>query len=330
MKLGKDESAESQEDQPSEETSSETPNEQPSEEPPAEDKKEKTEELRRVIKVNPDQKEEEQQPKTEEPPAPETEVPDETPSESPPAGGEGGDLTQKRELLQNMKDFDFQIKRNQEDINVIKEKIDTLSKDLDDLVSLYEIVSEQMNPFVGLSNVTKKRIEALETFTKEMEEIKNRMNEIEYSIGREGVQPATPSSTEKPIPETMVKPPIQEKKPKEKVEEKKEEPPREQPLEAEPQVPDEKSTDKPLTPPDQTMKTPEPTTPETPNPEPLTPIAPEKTEMPSMPVTPTEQTTALESNMPVDNLDALLTQALDAMMKEQQMDMIIDEFISKL
>jgi len=82
-------------------------------------------------------------------------------------------------LLKNMKDFDNQIMKNQEDIGKLYKKIDGLSNDLDDLVSLYEIVSEQMNPFVGLSKVTKKRIDALENFTQEVESIKTRMNELE-------------------------------------------------------------------------------------------------------------------------------------------------------
>jgi len=61
-------------------------------------------------------------------------------------------LEHKRELLQHIKDFEFQIKKNQEDINGLSEKIVGVTRDLGDLVSLYEIVSEQMNPFVGLSN----------------------------------------------------------------------------------------------------------------------------------------------------------------------------------
>ncbi|RLF29127.1 MAG: hypothetical protein DRN05_02380 [Thermoplasmata archaeon] len=97
------------------------------------------------------------------------------------------ELEQRRNILQNLKDFDFKIKKNQEDINILKEKIDSLSKDLDDLVSLYEIVSEQMNPFVGLSKVTKKRIEALENFTKEVEELKTRINDLELTLEKNGI-----------------------------------------------------------------------------------------------------------------------------------------------
>ena len=39
-----------------------------------------------------------------------------------------------------------------------------------------------MNPFVGLSKVTKKRIDALENFTQEIEEIKNRMEDVESVV----------------------------------------------------------------------------------------------------------------------------------------------------
>jgi len=96
-------------------------------------------------------------------------------------------LEQKRAILQSIKDFDFQIKKNAEDITSIHKKLESVSKDLDDLVSLYEIVSEQMNPFVGLSKVTKKRIDALENFTKEIDDLKERMGEIESFTEKAGL-----------------------------------------------------------------------------------------------------------------------------------------------
>jgi len=91
-------------------------------------------------------------------------------------------LEQKRAILQSIKDFDFLIKKNSEEISSLYKKIDSITKDLDDLVSLYEIVSEQMNPFVGLSKVTKKRLDTLENFTKEIEEIKTRIGDIEIFV----------------------------------------------------------------------------------------------------------------------------------------------------
>ena len=88
-------------------------------------------------------------------------------------------LEQKRAILQSIKDFDFLIKKNSEEITSLNKKIDSITKDLDDLVSLYEIVSEQMNPFVGLSKVTKKRLDTLENFNEEIENIKSRIGDIE-------------------------------------------------------------------------------------------------------------------------------------------------------
>ncbi len=93
------------------------------------------------------------------------------------------DLEEKREYLKAIKDFDFRINENKEKIDMIVEKVNNLSGDLDDLVSLYEIVSEQMNPFVGLSRVTKERIDALEHYTEEIKELKERLEHIELTAG---------------------------------------------------------------------------------------------------------------------------------------------------
>jgi len=125
---------------------------------------------------------------------------DKTPGASADAARE--DLEQRRNILQNMKDFDFQIKKNQEELTTINQKVENLSKDLDDLVSLYEIVSEQMNPFVGLSKVTKKRLDALENIIKEVDGVKTRIGDLESNIEKNGV--SIKSSTT-PITET---PPI--------------------------------------------------------------------------------------------------------------------------
>lgn len=209
MKLGKEEPAGSEGAEPSSDSSvTETTvedKEQPVPEPaaetetaeqPAKDKKEDVENLRTIIKVNEDEsqtgeKKEEvpDEEKKEEPSDQKTEEePDKTASfklsmpTATPSDDSRSKLEEKRNILQTIKDFDFQIKKNQENVNKAVEKIDGLTKDLDDLVSLYEIVSEQMNPFVGLSKVTKKRIDALENFTREMEDVKTRMGDLESEM----------------------------------------------------------------------------------------------------------------------------------------------------
>lgn len=102
-----------------------------------------------------------------------------------------------------MKDFDFLIKKNQEDITNITNKVESLSKDLDDLVSLYEIVSEQMNPFVGLSKVTKKRLDALENIIKEVDGVKTRIGDLESTLEKTNL----PVIKTSPQPERNITPP---------------------------------------------------------------------------------------------------------------------------
>jgi len=113
---------------------------------------------------------------------------EETPKENAaPSSTTDGATGRDPATLQSIKDFDFQIKKNQDGVINLNEKLDAVTRDLDDLVSLYEIVSEQMNPFVGLSKVTKKRIDALENFTREVETLKTRMGDLESFAERAGV-----------------------------------------------------------------------------------------------------------------------------------------------
>lgn len=112
------------------------------------------------------------------------EAPKENTAPSPTTDGAAG---QDSAVLQSIKDFDFQIKKNQDGVTNLNEKLDAVTRDLDDLVSLYEIVSEQMNPFVGLSKVTKKRIDALENFTREVETLQTRIGDLESFAERAGV-----------------------------------------------------------------------------------------------------------------------------------------------
>jgi flagellar protein FlaC len=162
------ESSESEPEEEKQETIEESKTEEKKEEP---GEKKNVEELRKVIKVD-DSNNEKPKDNTEEV----TDL-DSTSRDK---------LEQKRAILQSIKDFNFQIKKNQEEITAVNKKLDSVSKDLDDLVSLYEIVSEQMNPFVGLSKVTKKRIDALENITKEIEDLKTRLGDIESFAERVG------------------------------------------------------------------------------------------------------------------------------------------------
>ena len=153
--------------------------------------KEDTENLRKIIKVGSSEGENDAEPQR---PKEKKVEPIEKNSEL----SSRESIEQKRAILQSIKDFDFQIKKNQEDLTLLNKKLDNVTKDLDDLVSLYEIVSEQMNPFVGLSKVTKKRIDALENFTKEIEILKERTGELESFAERSGAKLKKPKIEDLP------------------------------------------------------------------------------------------------------------------------------------
>jgi flagellar protein FlaC len=195
LKLGKEESSEStqqtddkvslKENNEKEEKKNEGQeenNQSESKQESSSESKKDLENIRRVIKVNEDSSQSEEKKEETSTEQKKEDAPSKDDTKNSSSEGSREELEKKRDLLQNIKDFDFQIKKNQEGVESLSQKIDMLTKDLDDLVSLYEIVSEQMNPFVGLSKVTKKRIDALETFTNEIEELKTRMDDVESSI----------------------------------------------------------------------------------------------------------------------------------------------------
>lgn len=257
--------------------------------------------------------------------------------------GSRENLEQKRAILQSIKDFDFQIKKNQEEITGVNKKLDSVTKDLDDLVSLYEIVSEQMNPFVGLSKVTKKRIDALENFTKEIDDLKNRMGDIESFAVKAGADLNTiRDKRQEPKEETKT------------IEEKIEEETEKEKLESDHEIKEEEivdTVDKKIQE-EQTepMKvrneeiTPEPNIqenkPETPVDNqsiPVQPITPEYSaqqpnennysEVPTEASIPESITYAHDS---YDYLDEVIEKSLKMMSIETKMDRIIDEFIENL
>lgn len=152
---------------------------------PEQEKKTDVNNLRTVIKVNQEETPTKQEEKTppEKPKEKSTTIPKPTPTPDIAMPEDAkSELEQRRNILRSIKDFDFLIKKNQEDVNKLTEQVNGLTNDLDDLVSLYEIVSEQMNPFVGLSKVTKKRLDALENFTKEVEDVKTKIGDLESEM----------------------------------------------------------------------------------------------------------------------------------------------------
>lgn len=91
---------------------------------------------------------------------------------------------EERASFKDKESLDNQVNKNQNSIKVLEEKLASLTEDVDDLISLYEIVSVEMNPFVGLSKITTKRLDALENIDKEFESLKERIEELEAVTSR--------------------------------------------------------------------------------------------------------------------------------------------------
>lgn len=186
----------------SDNSTSEVTTETETTEQPTKENKQDLDSIRTVIKVNEEESPSGEERKEESPVQETSEKTDASnppkapqPAAIPPVGSKD-EAERTRNILQSMKDFDLQIKKNQEDIGKLVEKLDGQSNDLDDLVSLYEIVSEQMNPFVGLSKVTKKRIDALENFTKEVESLRTRIGDMESVLEKNKFNIKGPKRTE--------------------------------------------------------------------------------------------------------------------------------------
>ena len=279
--------------------------------PKQEEKKTDVDKLRKVIKVNDN--------KQEKPPQEDDELDSST--------REG--LEQKRAILQSIKDFDFQIKKNQEEITSVNKKLESVGKDLDDLVSLYEIVSEQMNPFVGLSKVTKKRIDALENFTKEIEDLKNRMGDIESFAERAGADIKTIHQKKESIQsDTSMKPDglkvetetdIENQQTGEEINDKDSEKTEPEQLEKieEPQVDNNKIVQPETTQQDISYRKEVPVqTPENNSQFTNTALIPQQPQ--------------IENNNEIDNLDLIIEKSLGMLSFESKIDNLIDDFLENL
>ena len=275
-------------------------------------KAENVDNLRKVIKFDPPktQTPDTQKPEPAKPTLPSTPKEQPTPpkpnpasilQEKPPtADATREELEQRRTILQNLKDFDFQIKKNSEDISKVTEKLDNLSKDLDDLVSLYEIVSEQMNPFVGLSKVTKKRLDALENITADVDTLKNKLGEFETAFDKAGkmqplIQPTTPTEPKK-TPSTTT--------------------PAQDPTKPAP-------TTLPTQPPSPTLHNPE-----TPATAPTTVSSPTQTPYP--PTFSQMTTTAGNQTYSDAELDVILAKAFETIMVDQRIDALMSEILQEI
>ncbi len=88
-------------------------------------------------------------------------------------------------IMERLNEIDNKLPRIDISINNLKKEIDSLKQDLQkmddslkDMMALYEVVSSQINPFVGSSKVTALSIQRLDNMERELKELEQLVNDV--------------------------------------------------------------------------------------------------------------------------------------------------------
>ncbi len=88
-------------------------------------------------------------------------------------------------IMERLNEIDNKLPRIDISINNLKKEIDSLKQDLQkmddslkDMMALYEVVSSQINPFVGSSKVTALSIQRLDNMERELRELEQLVNDV--------------------------------------------------------------------------------------------------------------------------------------------------------
>jgi flagellar protein FlaC len=92
-------------------------------------------------------------------------------------------------LNERLNDIENRLPRIDVSLNNLKREIDGLRNDLmriddsmKDMMTLYEVVSAQINPFVGTSKVTALSVERLDRMERKLEELEDLLDNIQYDL----------------------------------------------------------------------------------------------------------------------------------------------------
>jgi len=100
---------------------------------------------------------------------------------------EEDDLTEKlieriNEIENRLPRIDISINGLRRDIDALREEIQKIDESMRDIMALYEVVSAQINPFVGSSKVTSLSVERIEALERAVEEIENQIRNIKLDL----------------------------------------------------------------------------------------------------------------------------------------------------
>jgi len=98
-----------------------------------------------------------------------------------------GDLTEKlveriNEIENRLPRIDISINGLRRDMDALREEIRKIDESMGDIMALYEVVSAQINPFVGSSKVTSLSVERINALERAVDEIENEIRSIKLDL----------------------------------------------------------------------------------------------------------------------------------------------------
>lgn len=64
----------------------------------------------------------------------------------------------------------------------LRESINKINENFQDIMALYEVVSNQVNPFIGISKITATSMEKMERLEYETDNLRKKVNELQRDI----------------------------------------------------------------------------------------------------------------------------------------------------
>jgi len=93
------------------------------------------------------------------------------------------EITERLNAIDNeIPRIDIAVNTVKKDISEIKNELGKLDENLRDMMMLYEVVSNQINPFIGISKVTATSMEKLESLERDMDRNKENLEDVLVDI----------------------------------------------------------------------------------------------------------------------------------------------------
>lgn len=86
------------------------------------------------------------------------------------------------EIENKLPRLDISINGLRRDLESLRQEIQKIDDSMKDIMALYEVVSAQINPFVGSSKVTSLSVERIEALEKSIEEIEDQIRRIKMDL----------------------------------------------------------------------------------------------------------------------------------------------------